>query len=837
MVKCTLCRSLLAALGCGLLLLVTPAVSVAKKVQKPTDRVRSIAASAAGAGGPPLSGRIPYLPAELGNAGQEGASPSTPTAPSAAAGPPPSTLLNRAGARDGRLTPPDSTGAIGPSHYVEIVNSTISVYDRADLTLVSQAEADTQFTQGQFFDPQVEWDPVAQRWFYSAVGPNIGFNHSLAFGWTKTSDPADVDSTDATSGWCHYVLETSTLDDYPKLGHSDGYLLIGTNMFVTSLGSSATYKGSRVWAIPKPGPGTTCPSPPVASSFGDPDRPLLTQDGHWASTPVPTNTIDATPDGYVVAADNPNIVNEGGSASQIMVWHVRKASTGPELVQDGNIDVPPFRPPPDVPMPGTQGVLANQGEGRLTNAIMEADPNAGGTRAIWTQHAVEGPGGRSDVRWYELLPATRTVRQQGSIGSEDHTLNAAISPTKNGVGAAIFYTVSSSRQMPEIRGRARAGSTPLGQLSDEVVLGTSSGVPNCEGRCRWGDYSGASPDPDNADAVWGTNALTAAPDEYQWTTRNFAVSVRSLSRLATVEDGAFLHPTTGFDWGSGVWEIKGPGDYPGPYEGDKYLRLIYYPKTGNAEGWFTRYLVNGSDLWYGAALYLDPGFERYRDYLTFLKWWDPGSDVHGGVSLRADDRFDVVRGRTPYSDDDVNVGPSFSLPEGRWFWLEVHQRLNRADPLTEVFVNGHLVSTSAALDNYPDSAGVPSRLSFGVGSRIPFEEKFSQVYVDRASMSVRQRGAVSAPATPSGFTGSGQDRTAILFWNAVPRAVGYRVYRQASDGTWAQRFDTRNTGTFDAGLTNCFTYAYRVTSYDSAGLESNVSGSLAITPSAPGQDC
>ena len=66
----------------------------------------------------------------------------------------------------------------------------------------------------------------------------------------------------------------------------------------------------------------------------------------------------------------------------------------------------------------------------------------------------------------------------------------------------------------------------------EIVLGTSSAADNdlsclpANGGppCRWGDYSGASPDPVNTNVVWGSNqVITANTTTPAWTTFNFAV--------------------------------------------------------------------------------------------------------------------------------------------------------------------------------------------------------------------------------------------------------------------------------------------------------------------------
>ena len=830
---------LLLALGLlGSVVALPLAEAAGDKTLRPADRIRSVASSEARQG--PKSGIPPLgVPGGPQKPGSPGALPAALTA--TGNGPPPTVLLNKPGLNraDGGLTPPDSTGAIGPNHYVEIVNSAIGVYDRQNLQLISKASltAGGFTTHNAFFDPQIQWDQQAQRWFYLGIGPFMpDFNRSLVFGWSKTTDPSDVNNSDGTSGWCQYLMPSSTspnqylLDDYPKLGHNDTHLIFGSNMFTGTF--LLDDLGARVLTVPKPPLGqTTCPAPPTVTSFGDPASPLLTADGHWASTPVPANTIDQTANGYVVAADNPAIVNQGGSANQIMAWHVNSAGT---LIQDGNMNVTSFQGPDNVPQPGTSTTLDTMPDGRLTQAVADADPDAGGAKAVWTQHTVAGTGGRADVRWYELLPATTTVRQEGVISSAtDYLFNAAISPTKKGNEAAIFYNVSSSTQLPQIRGRGRKSGAPLGEMGQEITLGTSVAPLECsEGNCRWGDYSGASPDHRNAHAVWGTNQLAGpAGTEDNWTTRNFAVSMLK-SRLATLENGQIVHPVSGFD--TAVGQLSITSSSPTPYDGTKQLRAIYFPSTGNAQGRITESLPNDSDIWYGAAFHLDNGFKAANGNVALMQWEDPVTNVHGGVVLRTDDQYHVVRGNTNSPNGDVNVGPAFDLPEGGYFWLEVHQRLDPSNSLTEVFLNGRLISTSAATNSFPDSFGIPSRISYGAGSQAG---NAFQVHVDRASLHPLQRGAFVAPATPTGFSGSGQDQTAILFWNAVPGATGYRVYKQNADGTWSLRFDLATTAVFEPGLTNCTTYHYRVSAYNAQNVESVVSEPLTITPKAANQTC
>jgi Fibronectin type III domain len=442
--------------------------------------------------------------------------------------------LNQPGLSDYAVTPPDSTGAIGPNHYVEMVNQYVGVYNRT-LGQVSTTDMGT-FTGASLLDtvsdPQIQWDGHANRWLYAAVAVSQGDN-SLLFGWSKTADPSDL-----MNGWCRFGIgRGSDLDDYPKLGHDDDFILVGSNVFTDTV-PGYKFETATIWAIPKPAAGdTSCAGPSTAWYFADAAHPLLNQDGSGAYTPVPANTVDASSAGYVVAAHTPLSGDNAylGPQTKLDVWHIVSNSGSPGLVADGGLTVPSFDIPGSATQPGSSFTMDTL-DARLTQAVAVNDPGAGGAKGIWTQHTVAGPGGRSVVRWYELLGgASASVRQQGEVSSPtDFVFNAAISPAIGGDSAAIFYNRSSSTLLPVIGGLSRGPSTPLGTMEPgELLLGTSSATdvdPSCSAStpCRWGDYSGASPDPINAGVVWGSNQVTGGCFILcgwfsQWQTRNFAV--------------------------------------------------------------------------------------------------------------------------------------------------------------------------------------------------------------------------------------------------------------------------------------------------------------------------
>src|SRR5439155_1447870 len=153
--------------------------------------------------------------------------------------------------------------------------------------------------------------------------------------------------------------------------------------------------------------------------------------------------------------------------------------------------------PAGVPQPGVP-YLIDSLDGRLTQAVAHNDPSAG-AEAVWTQQTVAGSGGRTIVRWYEILPGALNIRQQGQLSSAtDDYWNAAISPSIAGNDAMIEYNRGSSTLLSLIGAQTRTSTTPLGQMdAGEVLLGSSSAPDqetafqtNCTPNpCRWVDYS------------------------------------------------------------------------------------------------------------------------------------------------------------------------------------------------------------------------------------------------------------------------------------------------------------------------------------------------------------
>ncbi len=333
-------------------------------------------------------------------------------------------------------------------------------------------------------------------------------------GFSKTETPGT--STD----WCKYSDDAgygSNVPDYPKLGDTQDFLLIGVNVF----NSAGTYLRSDVDWITKPPAGPTCPS---ATSFLTGQRTsLLNADGTKAFTPVPANQTDTSSSGWIVAAKDLT----GGSASSLSVFSVTKKADGTANIAGTgtSVSVASYAVPPSAPQKGTLSVLDTM-DGRLTQAVSAIDPSHG-VVATWTQHTVAGGAG-SEVRWYEIDGVRHTQLQTGKATSASlDVLNGAIAPDRLVVGAATafgdsmvlgFDTASSTTDVAfQIVSKIGAAAQ-----SSFVLIRQSAG-PNADFTCfdpygppcRWGDYSGASPDPGASlmgshGQVWLTNTYNVS---------------------------------------------------------------------------------------------------------------------------------------------------------------------------------------------------------------------------------------------------------------------------------------------------------------------------------------
>jgi len=207
----------------------------------------------------------------------------------------PVSLAGFDGIYDTSTGPPDTTIAVGSTRLIEMVNSRFGIYDRSSNLLSEGPLRDlVGATSADFIsDPQVMWDPETERFFFvifenHANGPTSP-DEGLAWGFSRNASPSSA------ADWCQYFSRFSyagtSFPDFPRLGDTKGFLLIGTNRFSLS----ESYLGADLAWITKPGPGTKCRSERSfrKGNFTD----LRNADGTQTFTPVPARQVDGSRDG------------------------------------------------------------------------------------------------------------------------------------------------------------------------------------------------------------------------------------------------------------------------------------------------------------------------------------------------------------------------------------------------------------------------------------------------------------------------------------------------------------------------------------------------------------
>jgi hypothetical protein len=397
--------------------------------------------------------------------------------------------------------PPDTEGAVGSTQYVQWVNTSFAVFNKANGAMVAGPTAGNTLWTGfgggcetnNDGDPIVLYDKLANRWVFSQFSVSTTpFLQCVAVSTTP----------DATGTFNRYSFQYPNFDDYPKMGVWPDAYYQTFNMF-----NGNSFVGSDACAYDR-----------NAMLNGKPATQVCFQQNSSVGGLLPSDVDGTTPP----PVGSPNfMLFFGNNNVNLFKFHVdfttpaNSRFTGPTV-----IPVAAFSPlcggGTCVPQSGTTNQLDSLAD-RLMYRL--AYRNFGDHESLVVNHSVTaGSGG--GVRWYEIQSpnGTPVLAQQGTFAPDSNFRWMGSIAMDHAGDIAVGYSVSSSAMHPSIAFAGRIPSDPLGTLEAEsnIITGAGSQTGTLN---RWGDYSAMTVDPVDDCTFWYTDEYLKASGTFNWNTR------------------------------------------------------------------------------------------------------------------------------------------------------------------------------------------------------------------------------------------------------------------------------------------------------------------------------
>jgi subtilisin-like proprotein convertase family protein len=437
--------------------------------------------------------------------------------------------------------PPDTNGDVGPNHYVQTVNTSVSVYNKTGTRLsgpvlqsavfFSGLPAGNACRVGDDGDPIALYDPLADRWLISQFEVDSVPGHQC-IAISKTGDPLGAYFA------YDFVMPSSDFQDYPHLGvWPNGYYMT-TNQFnqagTAFLGAgvfafnrekmlagdpSANYVYHNVFAN-DPNAGGMLPSdfdgivaPPIglpnrvmefrATEFGDPLDAIRTYEF------VPDYTTPASST-FTIRTDIPLAPFD---ATQVNTRNLIEQGVG-GIAVDGIADRLMHRLA--YRNLGTFASPTNSWVGNFTVNVSGVTPTSAATY-------------QAGVRWFELRSpdagSLPTVRDQATQSTGDISGVAGLNNWMGGISQdnqgniALGFSQASTTQNANIQIAGRTGAGTGGGLNEGEALFIAAMGVQTHSSGRWGDYSAMGIDPTDDCSFWYTQEYYPTTGVATWNTR------------------------------------------------------------------------------------------------------------------------------------------------------------------------------------------------------------------------------------------------------------------------------------------------------------------------------
>lgn len=417
-----------------------------------------------------------------------------------------------------RVAPPDTTGDVGPNHYVQWVNSRYAIYtltrDASNQITAFNLVAGFPKNGNAVFagmnsrcattndgDPIVQYDQMADRWvltqFVAGAAPYL-----QCVAVSTTPDP--------TGTYNRYEFSYGTdFNDYPKMGiwtdgtNANSSYVMTFNMFKRG----RTFAGANVCAYERD-----------KMLAGAAARQVCSRTSTTYGGLQPTDIEGTTLPAAGTASPLLSITSSSVLSWKFAVnWTAGTGTlTGPATVAGVAAFTRACGGGTCIPQPGTTQQLDSLADRMMYRLSYRRFADH---ESLLINHSVASNGSTA-VRWYELRNAstTPTVYQQGTYAPDSNYrwMGSAAMDKTGGIG--IGYNVSNATNInPSVRYAGRGPSDPLGVLGGETTLLTGPGVQTTT-LSRWGDYSTLSVDPVDGCTMVFTTEFIPANGTFNWST-------------------------------------------------------------------------------------------------------------------------------------------------------------------------------------------------------------------------------------------------------------------------------------------------------------------------------
>jgi len=433
----------------------------------------------------------------------------------------------------GGATPPDPSGAVGPNHYINAVNSVLKIFDKQGDLLVGPTSLGNFLGNGtNGGDPIIMYDQLADRFFVSQFG---AATNSLVIGVSETPDP--------TGAYFVYEFVFDNFPDYPhySIWH-DGYYL------------TANKSGETVYVLERD---------VILNGGDDPQIVGFSLPGIVVNTNTVKSVATANILGFNYVENSPGYVtylqDDGWSQSitndHLKIWEVNiDWITASNSTISDPIEVP-LNPFDSVFAPFGSGDLEQPGTGQKIDMIGGIISYAANYRMFQNHNSwvitfnvdIDG-NDTSGIRWVELRNNNSddwSVYQEGTYAPDDGNsrfMGSSSIDLQGNIG--LGFNIGSSTLPVGISYTGRYASDPLGEMTQaETVIVDGIGVQTYSN--RFGDYSHLTMDPDGF-TFWHTAEYFKETNEWQSRIASFNLSAGFENDLSVVsftdlEDGIFTN--------------------------------------------------------------------------------------------------------------------------------------------------------------------------------------------------------------------------------------------------------------------------------------------------------